>query len=109
MVKNSISRFFLPRTELGLLSIIFILFFFFLLVIMMLIVKVQGPMENQTFFNNLWLSIPGFLMVIFGIASFVTGLISIIKKKEKTFFVYLSTVMGLLILWFLIGEIANPH
>ena len=75
------------------------------MIIIMLIVKIQGPLENQTFFNNLWISIPGFLMVMSGIASFVTGLMSIIKRKERAIFVYISTFIGMMVLWFLIGEV----
>src|SRR3989344_2910450 len=96
---------FVPKTRLGKISVILILLLFLFMIIIMLIVKIQGPLENQTFFNNLWISIPGFLMVMSGIASFVTGLMSIIKRKASAIFVYISTFIGMMVLWFLIGEV----
>ena len=98
-----------PKTKLGKLSVISILLFFLFLIVMMIIVKVQAPKENQTFFSNFWLSVPGFLSMAFGIVSFITGLISIIKHKERAFLVYISTLIGLMVLWFVIGEILVSH
>ena len=44
-----------------------------------------------------------------GIAAFVTGLVAIIKHKERTIFVIVSTAVGGLLILFLIGEVAFPH
>lgn len=44
---------------------------------------------------------------ISGIAALVTGLISMIKSKERSILVYLG--MGLLVLLFLLGEFLFPH
>ena len=44
-----------------------------------------------------------------GIAAFITGLIAILKKKERTLLVYASTVVGAGLILFLIAEIAFPH
>jgi len=95
---------FVPKTRLGKISVILILLMFLFLVLMMIIVQVQVSRANQTFFDNLWLSIPGFLGMASGITSFATGLISIIKRKERSIFVYISTFIGMMMLWFLIGE-----
>ncbi len=40
-----------------------------------------------------------------GILAFVTGMISIFQKKERALLVYLSTIIGLLFVLFLVGEI----
>jgi hypothetical protein len=37
-------------------------------------------------------------------AAFITGLISMIKRKERSFFVFVSTALGL---YFLIGNVAS--
>ena len=46
---------------------------------------------------------------ISGIAAFVTGLISIIKSKERAILVFLVVVVGVLALLFLLGEVIFPH
>jgi hypothetical protein len=44
-----------------------------------------------------------------GIAAFITGLQVLMKKKERSIFVIISTILGGLLLLFLAGEIIFPH
>ena len=44
-----------------------------------------------------------------GIAAFVTGLISIIKSRERSILVFLAVIVGLLVLIFCLGEVIFPH
>ena len=44
-----------------------------------------------------------------GISAFITGLISIIKKKERAILAYISTIVGAGLILFLIAEFAFPH
>ena len=44
-----------------------------------------------------------------GIAAFVTGLVTIIKDKERAALVFISTLIGALVILYLIAEIAFPH
>ncbi len=44
-----------------------------------------------------------------GIAAFVTGLISIIKSKERSILVFLLVSVGFFVLIFLLGEFLFPH
>ena len=99
---------FIPKTFLGKLSVILIMAFLFLFIIFQLLVF-AGQRGGETFFDNLLLTIPIFLAGIFAIAAFVTGLISIIKNKERAVLVYIITLIGLFILWFVVGEIVVPH
>ena len=46
---------------------------------------------------------------ICGIASFFTGIISIIKYKERSIAVFISTLLGFLILLWCIMEVLFPH
>ena len=46
---------------------------------------------------------------ISGIAAFITGLIALIKQKERAPLVYVATLIGLLLMLFLSGEILFPH
>ena len=44
-----------------------------------------------------------------GISGFITGLLAIVKHKEKALLVYVSTVIGGLLILFLVIEFAFPH
>ena len=44
-----------------------------------------------------------------GISAFITGLIAIVRQKERAPLVYVATIIGALLLLFLIGEILFPH
>ena len=44
-----------------------------------------------------------------GLAALVTGLISIIKGRERSILVFLATLIGLFALLFLFGEFLFPH
>lgn len=98
----------MPKTSLGKWSVRLIIIFLSLLLIFRLLV-VAGQRGGATFFSNLWLTIPALLMVITGASAFFTGIISIIKNKERAILVYLTTAIGLLILIFCLGEILFPH
>ncbi|MFH0828952.1 MAG: hypothetical protein V1907_02115 [Candidatus Kerfeldbacteria bacterium] len=43
-----------------------------------------------------------------GISSFVVGLLAIIKRKERSPLVFISTIVGALLMLFLIGEFVGP-
>ena len=40
-----------------------------------------------------------------GVLAFITGLLAMIRKKEKAILVYISSLIGALVIVFLIGEI----
>lgn len=44
-----------------------------------------------------------------GTAAFVTGIIAIIRQKERSPLVYIATAIGTLLVLFLIGEVVFPH
>jgi hypothetical protein len=46
---------------------------------------------------------------ISGILAFITGLIAIISQKEHARSVYIATIVGGLLLIFLVGELVFPH
>lgn len=100
---------FIPKFTLGRWSVGLIIAFFVLLAIGNFIVKIQGPRADQTFFDNPILSIPMLLAGASGIAAFFTGIIAIVKKKERAVLVIVSTLLGFFILIFVIGEFIFPH
>jgi len=44
-----------------------------------------------------------------GVMAGVTGLVSILRQKERTLLVYLSTILGIMVFLFVLGEIFLPH
>jgi hypothetical protein len=44
-----------------------------------------------------------------GISAFIIGLLAILKQKENAILVYVSTLIGGLLILYLIGEVAFPH
>ena len=97
-----------PTSTLGKLSILSIIFFFIFLGLFFELVYL-GERGGQTFFSNLKLTIPFLLSAISGICSFIIGLTSIIKKKEKSILVFLSTLIGLFVLIYITLEFSFPH
>jgi hypothetical protein len=98
----------LPKTRLGKCSLWFFLAFVILFITFQLLV-VSGQRGGETFKDNLILSVPILLAGISGISGFVTGLVGIIKSKERSILVFFSTIIGLFVLIFVIGELAFPH
>jgi hypothetical protein len=47
--------------------------------------------------------------MVAGISAFITGLLTIIRQKENALLVYVSTVIGALLILFLSTEIMFPH
>ena len=54
-------------------------------------------------------SIPMLTGFACGIAAFVTGLIAVIKQKERSLLVYAAVILGAVLIVFLAGEIISPH
>jgi hypothetical protein len=108
MKKRKVRNLFIPTTVLGKWSVGLLIIFFLLFVLLQLLVFL-GQRGGNTLTDNLFLAILGILMAISGIAAFFTGIISIIKSKERSILVFLATIIGFLILFFVAGEIMVPH
>jgi hypothetical protein len=68
-----------------------------------------GQRGGDTFFSNPSLAIPILLAGISGIAAFITGLISIVRKKERSIAVYLAVAVGLIVLIVALAQIISPY
>ena len=55
------------------------------------------------------LTIPILLAGAAGVLSFLTGIIGVIRNRERSILVFLAMLVGLFVLLFSIGEIAFPH
>ena len=71
-------------------SVLFFILFF--------AVAASGQTGGDTFFSNLALAIPMLVAALSAVASFFTGIIAIIRNRERATFVYLSTTLGFLVL-----------
>ncbi len=99
---------FMPKTALGKWSVSLIVAFVLLLVSFQLLVA-SGQRGGETFFSALVLTVPILIAGICGVSAFVTGLIGVIRSRERSVIVYLATVIGLFVLLFGLGEIILPH
>ena len=73
------------------------------------ILVASGQRGGDTFFSNPILTVPILFAATSGIAAFVTGLISIVKRKERSISVYLAVAVGLIVLIVALAQIIPPH
>ena len=101
-------KLFVPTSKLGKWSIgLLIAFLLFFTLHQLISATWHG--EGQTFLHKLVFVAPLVLAAISGAAAFFTGIIAIIKSKERSIPVFLTTLMGLFILIFCLGEVIAPH
>ncbi len=98
----------MPKTVLGKWSVWMGVAFVVLLGTLMSLAA-SGQTGGETFSDNLLLSIPALGAGIAAIATFVLGALAIWKQRERAWLVYLTTVIGFLVLLFLVGEFTTPH
>ena len=98
-----------PRTSLGKWSVGLIVSFFLLLATGMFMVAVFKQTGGETFFDNPMISIPMLGAGVSGILAFITGAVAIVKNKERSILVITSTLVGFLVLDFVLGELLSPH
>ncbi len=97
-----------PSTFLGNWSVRLIVFSLLFFIVFYSLV-VSGQRGGDTFFSNLALAITMLIAAILAVSSFFTGIIGIIKNRERAIFVYISTVIGFFVLLFGLAEIIFPH
>jgi len=99
---------FIPKSNFGLLSLIAILLFGIFLTIFYIFVYL-GERGGETFFSNMKLAIPITIAGLSGTLSFLFGIVAIFQKKDRSVFLYISTVLGFLIFLYIIAEIFSTH
>jgi hypothetical protein len=68
----------------------------------------SGQRPGETFTSNLVLSVPALLAGGCAIGAFVTGLIAVIFRAERSPLVLLATVVSVLTILFFVSEIVGP-
>jgi len=99
---------FLPKTKTGKKATRLIIAFFLFFASMQILV-LGGQQGGETLLDNPWLGTFGILMIISGVSAFFVGLFSIIKYRERSILTFLITLLGLFILFFILGEFLSPH
>ena len=99
----------IPKTRLGKWSaaLLGMLILFFAVMMALVALGETGGGGNEPL--NLKLLVPGILAGASGIAAFITGIIAIVKGRERSPLVFVSAFTGMMVLWFVIGEIIAPH
>jgi hypothetical protein len=97
-----------PSTFLGNWSVRLIVFFL-LCAIVLYSLLASGQRGGDTFFSNPALAITMLVAAILAVSSFFTGIIGIIRNRERAIFVYISTAIGFFVLLWGLAEIIFPH
>jgi cytochrome bd-type quinol oxidase subunit 2 len=99
---------FKPTTDLGKWSAWLIVALAILLGVFFMLVA-SGQRGGDTFFSNPILTVPMLIAATAGIAAFIVGLISVVKRKERSVAAFLAIVVGLFVIVFVLGEVIFPH
>jgi hypothetical protein len=82
-------------------------FFLFIFIFAMLVVS--GQRGGETFFSNLSLTVPMLIAAASGIAALVTGIVGVLKSRERAVLVYFAIFVGLIVLLWGLAEVISPH
>ena len=74
-----------------------------MLVIQLMVVS--GQTGGNSFFDNWYLSITALSIGASGIMCLAAGLIAAIKYKERSVLVWLTVLWGLVVVYFMVGEL----
>jgi drug/metabolite transporter (DMT)-like permease len=69
----------------------------------------SGQKGGDTFFSNPWLAGTITAAATSAIAGALAGLYSIVRHRERSPAVFVTTTLGLLVLAYAIAEVAFPH
>ena len=104
----------IPKNYLGKLSVLFIILMpIFFYVGMLSVDFYNSVLSGRTIFEDIIVrpkvALPMLAGFFLGILAFVTGVVDIVKKKDYSVFVFLSTIMGFFVLVWIFIEILFPH
>lgn len=98
-MKNSF--YILPKTKLGKYALVLIIVTIVLVAaINVLSMNIDIPTENAGFFGNMPLAVMALGAFSCAIISTITGLVAVIKNKERAVLVYLCILIGALAIYF---------
>jgi len=98
----------MPHTKIGKWSVGLIGAFIVSMVLLYIFIA-KGHRGGDTFFSNPALAVPLLSAGVCGIAGFVTGLIAMIKQRDRSALVYIAVCIGGLVTLWTAAEILFPH
>ncbi len=99
----------LPTTKFGQWTIGLIISLVSFFLVATLVVTLGHQTGGDTITANNYIAIPMLIAVGSGIAAFVVGLIGILKYRERSLLVLLSTFIGFDVLFFILGSLLFPE
>lgn len=108
------SFYILPKTKSGKYAVVFIIVAIVLAAtINVLSMNINIPKDNTGFFGNMPLAVMTLGAFSCAVISTITGLVAVIKNKERSAMVYLCVLIGALAIYFgiaqVVGEITGSH
>ena len=106
---------FLPKSKLGKWSVglITTMFLLFISGRLFYLNLYESVPSGETILSDIWkrpaLALSMLSGFACGIIAFITGLGGIIKSRERSILVFLTTIIGALLIFLLSGEIISPH
>jgi len=97
---NNMKTNFMPKTRSGKWSVWLNAFFLAVIVISIILVNVFSLLS----YNDHWWDVTVPLIFFASIVAFILGIIAIRKNKERSVFVYISVVIGLLAILFIFSH-----
>jgi flagellar biosynthesis protein FliQ len=103
----------LPTTWLGWWAVRLMVAFAVLFLVGVSLVAAGEKSAGDAAFDSLWLTVPltgvGLTAVLAGVLAGVAAAFAIVRRGERSTFVFLPLIVGLLVALFLLGEIVSPH
>ena len=93
-----------PRTRLGGWGLALGFAFFILMVVFFALVA-AGQRGGDTFFSNLWLTVPILLAGAAGIAGGVAAAIAIVRDGERSIFSFAGVLLGAIVIFWTVAEL----
>lgn len=97
-----------PKSTAGKWSVRLCLMFFALIGLFFGFVS-AGQRGGMKFFDNLALALPIMFAAICSTVALILGLISIIKHQDRALLIFVSIAIGVLVVYFTIGEWVSMH
>jgi len=89
---------FMPQTKTGKSSVELGVILALMQGIILLVAYIQGPGAEQTFSNNPFKGITRIGVVVVALITFLTGLVAMVKNKERSISVYIMTALGFMVM-----------
>ena len=75
----------------------------------LMLAAASGQEKGETFSDNWWLTGPALLLFVGAFSALVSGVVAMIREHDRSIGVILSTLVGLLVAFFVTGEFLVPH